>query len=84
MPSVVDIYAVRIPTHSKSGKYGSTWAVKSTISSPGSYLENINLEEMMNGDEELFESKRLCSSCDPKTLAMKRIGNVNWNTLSAT
>lgn len=58
---------VRIPTHSKSGKYEKHMGGEiNDFKSCGSYLENITLEEMMSNDKELLESKRLCSSCDPR------------------
>ena len=66
---------VRIPTHSKSGKFKKHMGGKiNDFKSCGSYLENISLEEMMNGNEELFESKRLCSSCDPRAVD----GETDW------
>lgn len=61
---------VRIPTHSKSGKYEKHMGGKiNDFQTCGSYLQNITLEDMVNGDEASLESKRLCSSCEGDQVA---------------
>ncbi|MAL01043.1 MAG: hypothetical protein CL536_02680, partial [Alcaligenaceae bacterium] len=56
---------VRIPTHSKSGKFKKHMGGKiDDHNSCGSFLLNISLQEMINSDEAGLESKRLCSSCE--------------------
>ena len=56
---------VRLPTHSKSGKYKKHMGGEiNQFQSCGSVVGNITLDEMMNNSQEELEGKRRCKHCE--------------------